>query len=74
MAHMADKHETSRAPYAVEARRAGPSGLYLAGHSSHSDRHHGLGSASAPIGDDSWSPGVPPPHLYTRPPPYNFNS
>jgi len=69
LANLGGKHETSH-PYAVEARRAGPSGYY-SGHSSGHHRGSTSAGASAPVVDDSWSPSA---HIYPRPPPYNFNA
>jgi len=31
-------------------------------------------SAPLSVPNDNWSPGAPPPHLYSRPPPYNFHN
>ncbi|RWS04408.1 prominin-like protein [Dinothrombium tinctorium] len=61
LAQVANKEISN--PYDV--RRNPPTGLFLDGTSS---------APSAPLAsnDETWSPGAPPPHIYSRPPPYNF--
>ncbi|KAI1295479.1 Prominin-1-A [Halotydeus destructor] len=60
LAHVAHKNESSS--YAVDHR----------GRHSYLESGTSAPSAPVPLDHDNWSPGAPPPHMYSRPPPYNF--
>ncbi|RWS26769.1 prominin-like protein [Leptotrombidium deliense] len=63
LAQVSNKDSTTNTMFDV--RRPPNTSLYL-------DSTSSAPSAPMVTNDDNWSPGAPPPHIYARPPPYNF--